>query len=217
MESNHGVFVTDILMGRREPTLLITVVHPPNTLLPISADLANLKIINLTETIKGYSTEDSWDNLHERISFTLASSGPRVQLFIDALDVLAEDFTPTRTLQLIRSLLRTIQTLKGLSRMDSNRLRSLTSISTISTRRPPSPHILILPSHSHSKPFIRHDPALTPSPPAPHLPLQILHEIHRALSFASILADTGAVSRAADRRRPGVVRRPRCRNQHGLA
>ncbi|CAD6581732.1 MAG: hypothetical protein TREMPRED_003075 [Tremellales sp. Tagirdzhanova-0007] len=106
-------------LARRESTLLIAVVHPPKTLLPraVRVDEANLKIINLTETVKGYSTEESWQNLHERVLSSLAASGSHVQLFIDALDVLAEDYTPARTIQLIRSLLRTILTLKAPSRL----------------------------------------------------------------------------------------------------
>ncbi|WVQ99845.1 hypothetical protein IAU59_006988 [Kwoniella sp. CBS 9459] len=107
---------------RNERITLISVLRPPEDLLPpdsSSSSSDRTSIIDLTDSIPGYgydtspSQEASLGKLAERI----LSSYTGGQVFIDALDVLAEDYSPSSATSFTRSLLRAIKNAKAPSRL----------------------------------------------------------------------------------------------------
>ncbi|WWC90886.1 uncharacterized protein L201_005823 [Kwoniella dendrophila CBS 6074] len=111
---------------RGEEITLISILHPPELLLPndsSSNSSSKLNIIDLSSSINGY--DDNAENI-ESIKEKILSTYNSGQIFIDALDILSEDYSISKVLSLIRSLLTSIKNAKAPSRL----VLSLPSTST---------------------------------------------------------------------------------------
>ncbi|WVW85818.1 hypothetical protein I302_107856 [Kwoniella bestiolae CBS 10118] len=137
---------------RGEETTLISVLHPPEILLPPSSSSMGSKInvVDLTNTINGYSDEDvSIEFIREKI-FSAYTSG---QIFIDALDILSEDYSASKVLSLIKAILNSIKKVKAPSRL----ILLLPPNSPISqTLLTPSFHSTLTLLTPHSPPLVEH-------------------------------------------------------------
>ncbi|WWC71698.1 uncharacterized protein I206_105656 [Kwoniella pini CBS 10737] len=101
---------------RGEEITLISILHPPETLLPIgstSTSSSKIRIIDLSNSISGYDSVETIDSIKDKILSTYTSG----QIFIDALDILAEDYSPSKVISLVRNLLNTIKKAKAPSRL----------------------------------------------------------------------------------------------------
>ncbi|WVF72626.1 hypothetical protein IAT40_007444 [Kwoniella sp. CBS 6097] len=111
-------------LRRSEPITLISVLHPPEDLLPLDSSSSSsdrTSIIDLTDSIPGYSTSDS-DSADgvtslSQLSDEVISSYTGGQVFIDALDILAEDHSPSSAISFTRTLLKAIRNAKAPSRL----------------------------------------------------------------------------------------------------
>ncbi|OCF30640.1 hypothetical protein I316_07688 [Kwoniella heveanensis BCC8398] len=109
---------------RNESITLISVLHAPQDLLPLDSSSSSsdrTSIIDLTDSIPGYSDKKSgspngFDSLGQ-LADKVVSSYQGGQVFIDALDVLAEDYSPSSAISFTRTLLKAIRNAKGPSRL----------------------------------------------------------------------------------------------------
>ncbi|WRT68229.1 uncharacterized protein IL334_005205 [Kwoniella shivajii] len=101
---------------RGEEVTLISILHSPEDLLPSdtsSSSSAKIKVIDLSGSVQGYSTEEDIGTMKDKILSTYTSG----QIFIDALDILAEDYSSSAVLSLTRSILNVIKKSKAPSRL----------------------------------------------------------------------------------------------------
>ncbi|WVR07373.1 hypothetical protein IAU60_004414 [Kwoniella sp. DSM 27419] len=101
---------------RNEDITLVTVLHPPEALLPPDSSSSDrTRVIDLTGCVPGFG-DDSGSSLAS-IKDTILSPYSGGQVFIDALDILAEDYSPSAVLSLTRSILSAIKKAKAPSRL----------------------------------------------------------------------------------------------------
>ncbi|ORX38683.1 hypothetical protein BD324DRAFT_621923 [Kockovaella imperatae] len=89
----------------RGPVVLVTALHKPSLLQQQPSpefDSANLTTVDLTGEVPGLTLDESGPSFSKRI---LEASKPESQIFIDAIGVLAEDYSPLEAIRLISSIL----------------------------------------------------------------------------------------------------------------
>ncbi|WVQ82057.1 hypothetical protein IAT38_004185 [Cryptococcus sp. DSM 104549] len=102
-----------------QDVILVSVLHPQENLLPkdsTSSSSERTRVVDLTGEVPGFQAEgeeSSVKSIQERI----LSGYTGGQIFVDALDVLAEDYTPASVLGLVRSILAAIKDAKAPSRL----------------------------------------------------------------------------------------------------
>ncbi|ORY35376.1 hypothetical protein BCR39DRAFT_585018 [Naematelia encephala] len=104
-------------LKRSLSTLIVSVLQPPSQLLPQAYDDRKVSLVDLTSSVPGYSGEQDSSALLKRILDTYTSLPSGTQVFIDALDLLAEDYNPSFAIRLVRSLLQSIKSSKAPSRL----------------------------------------------------------------------------------------------------
>ncbi|KAK4687941.1 elongator complex protein 5, partial [Tremellales sp. Uapishka_1] len=104
-------------LSRHAPTVLISVLHPPDAYVT-QEQLRNssLKVLDLTDETPGFSSAPAKE-IGSRILPFHEDLPPGGQVFIDAIDVLASDYSPPSTLRLVRTLLKQILASKPPSRL----------------------------------------------------------------------------------------------------
>ncbi|KAI9637244.1 uncharacterized protein MKK02DRAFT_43164 [Dioszegia hungarica] len=104
-------------IARNASVLLICVLRPPSTYLPgVSGQSGFLEVVDLSDRVPGYGSSDL-EGIKAEILEAARRMGPKVEIYIDAVDVLAEDHTSAGALSLIRSLLKQIKANKAPSRL----------------------------------------------------------------------------------------------------
>lgn len=108
-----------------QKAVLITALHSPSSILPSGS---SSRVVDLTDSVPGYTEEGaSLSELTGRIKAECepskflnqsstsrtdhldTSAGEKVSIFIDALDILAEDYSTSGALRLFRDLLQLVK------------------------------------------------------------------------------------------------------------
>jgi hypothetical protein len=137
------------------------------------------------------------------------SAGEKASIYIDALDILAEDYSTSAVLRLFRNLLQLVKDSKG----QSCHIRLLLILMTSSIPSCPAFTFYLLSSHNSNTPnnLCDSDPSDTPSTSTLILPLQSLSHAYRRKS--QILADPRNRSISSSPRRVVIQRRSRSRSR----
>ncbi|WVQ68153.1 uncharacterized protein L199_006359 [Kwoniella botswanensis] len=158
--SGLNIFKETLARGirRGEETTLISILHPPEILLPSSTS-SKINVIDLSNSINGYGEEPtSIESIKEKILSTYTSG----QIFIDALDILSEDYSASKVLSLLKNILSVIKKAKAPSRLilllppSSTIYHSLITPSfhsTLTLITPHSPHLVEHLSKSYLSPI----------------------------------------------------------------
>ncbi|KAK8854930.1 hypothetical protein IAR55_003669 [Kwoniella newhampshirensis] len=102
-------------VNRGEEITLVSVLHPPETILPSeSSSTTRTRVVDLTNDLPGFTDDETSVKIIKDKIMSAFTSG---QIFIDALDLLAEDYSPSAVLNLVRSILDTIRKAKAPSRV----------------------------------------------------------------------------------------------------
>ncbi|WWD18919.1 hypothetical protein CI109_103375 [Kwoniella shandongensis] len=102
-------------ISRGEEITLVTILNPPETILPPgSSSTTRTTVIDLTNDVPGYTDDESSTKVIKDKILSSYSSG---QIFIDALDLLAEDYSPSAVLGMVRNVLEVIKKAKAPSRL----------------------------------------------------------------------------------------------------
>ncbi|WWC63153.1 uncharacterized protein I303_105753 [Kwoniella dejecticola CBS 10117] len=178
---------------RGEEITLISILHSPETLLPngsTSSASSKVNVIDLNSSISGYGDEETIESIKEKILSTYTSG----QIFIDALDILAEDYSSSKALSLVRNILGIIKKAKAPSRLvlllppHSTLYASLippTFNSTLTLLTPHPPRLVEHLSKSYLSPIS--------SPPSPNLWMILENATKRSLNDdLSFKADSSA-------------------------
>ncbi|GHJ89463.1 hypothetical protein NliqN6_5865 [Naganishia liquefaciens] len=153
------------------PVAFVSVIHPPSTY-GLDPSHTNVRILDLTDDAERYFTDsprDTFSHLETWLRDTVDELGRGVQVYIDALDVLVEDYASfSRGVKVVKMVLQLLRTQKAPSRLilplpSSTPL--LNSLLTPST----SPALSLLTLHPPS--LISHlaETYLTTPPPSGHL------------------------------------------------
>ncbi|ODO06568.1 hypothetical protein I350_03924 [Cryptococcus amylolentus CBS 6273] len=141
-------------LARGETITVIGILNPPEDYLPLHASGVNK--LDLTGSVPGYSSTSTASDIKKQILSTYQSG----QIFIDALDVLAEDYSAASVVSLLRSLLETIKLLKAPSRL----VLLLPSLSVLSHITPPTFHPTLTLLTPHPPPLLTYLSKLYLSP-----------------------------------------------------
>ncbi|WVQ74782.1 hypothetical protein IAR50_004388 [Cryptococcus sp. DSM 104548] len=141
-------------LSRGEEITVVGILNPPENYLPKNATGVNT--LDMTDSVPGYSSTSTASDVRQRILSTYRSG----QIFIDALDVLAEDYSAASAVSLLRSLLETIRSLKAPSRL----VLLLPSSSVLSHITPPTFHPTLTLLTPHPPPLLAYLSKLYLSP-----------------------------------------------------
>ncbi|EIW67452.1 hypothetical protein TREMEDRAFT_64707 [Tremella mesenterica DSM 1558] len=133
---------------RGKGTTLVSVLYPPDTITNGPGSRTN--VVDLTSSIDGYGTFTDWDSIQERILASYETT--RGEVIIDAVDILAEDYSIQVVVRLIRTLLRRMREHKAPSRLVLmlshssslfHHLESTSLSSTLTHLHPSHPSLLV--------------------------------------------------------------------------
>ncbi|WVO15914.1 hypothetical protein L204_103579 [Cryptococcus depauperatus] len=100
-------------VARGETLTLVSALNSIEDLVPCGMPVGRIKTLDLSGEVAGYSALGPFSETKERI----VSSYKGGQMFIDAIDVLAEDYTASSVMCLVRELLTSVKAHKAPSRL----------------------------------------------------------------------------------------------------
>ncbi|RSH81395.1 hypothetical protein EHS25_006927 [Saitozyma podzolica] len=199
--------------SRDAPVLLICALHPPSTILPFSF-LPSTKVLDLTDSIPGYSSDEAWSDVQERILGAYSALLQGAQVFIDGIEVLAEDYSSAAALKLVRALLAAIKESKGCPFAAINPVHGLMPLSA-KPAQSPSPDLLgAIPTPLIAHPLRNIDSPTSPPSSSRRPPVEPVPRPR--LFVAHLVADPRECSRSSSRRDTSVRRSWRNGNHERL-